>query len=163
MPSAGSGLEPAPTVSVTSAPLREVEGADVLAVGFRSVDGAFVVGDQADDAAALLPATVADVLTRSRARGTVGEVLEVPVYGDESPVTSVLLVGLGNGTAADVRRGGAALARKVRGRTHIAVALGADCLGGDPPAERGGQRFSSSVLRPRGPRRSTGSRRRRRP
>jgi leucyl aminopeptidase len=73
---------------------------------------------------------VGDVLSRARARGAAGEVVEVPVYADEGP-DAVLLVGLGAGTASDLRRAGAALARRVRGRTHLALSLGADCLGGE--------------------------------
>ncbi len=116
------------------------------AIGFRSVDGDLLVGDQAGDAADLLPGPVADVLTRSRARGAVGEVLEVPVWADDSarPGT-VLLVGLGAGTAADLRRAGAALARRTRGRSHLAVALGADCLGGDLVAAQ--EREDAAALR----------------
>jgi leucyl aminopeptidase len=110
--------------------LTDVPDADVWAVGFRSVDDQLVLGAQSDAVADLLPAPAQEVLARAKARGAVGEVVEVPLYDSESPV-SVLLVGLGAGTATDLRRAGAALARRVRGRSHLAVSLGADCLGGD--------------------------------
>ena len=138
VPSPGADLDGAPTVAVFSGTLREVVGADVWAIGFRSVDGETVVGSQAADAADLLAAPVADVL--SRARGAVGEVVEVPVHardgaerpdGPDGRPGSVLLVGLGGGTPAELRKAGAALTRRVRGRSHLAVSLGADCVGGD--------------------------------
>jgi len=110
--------------------VSEVAGADVVAVGYRFVDDELVLGEQADVVADLLPAPAADVLARAQARGVVGEVVEVPRYDADGP-GAVLLVGLGSGSATDLRRVGATLARRVRGRTHLAVALGADALGGD--------------------------------
>ena len=119
--------------------LVDVSGADVWAVGFRLPaeqpgDGP-VLGAQADLLADVLPAPVDQVLSRAKARGTAGELVEVPVYAEGGP-GAVLLVGLGAGSPADLRRAGAALARRARGRSHLAVAVGADCLGGDLlPAE----------------------------
>ena len=121
--------------SSTLADLGAGTAPDVLAVGYRCVDDAVVLGDQADLLTDLLPAPVADVLARAQAKGSVGEVVEVPLYADGGP-SVVLLVALGTGAPTDLRRAGAVLARRTRGREHLALAVGADCLGGDlVPAE----------------------------
>ncbi len=134
VPSSGADFSAAPPVAVTSSTLPDAS-AEVWAVGFRSVDDTYLLGDQADLVADLLGAPLERALRRLDARGSVGEVLEVPVLAEDGPA-SVLLVGLGRGTATDLRRAAASLARRVRGRTHVAVAIGADCLDGDlVPAE----------------------------
>ena len=97
---------------------------DVLALPVVPGDGSAAVGRGADaldglgvDAGALLAAR--------EATGKAGEVVEVPVARDG--VSAVLLVGVGDGTPAALRKAGAAVARKAgNGRTIATTVVGSD-------------------------------------
>ena len=64
----------------------------------------------------------AAVLVRESAKGKAGEVVGLPVTGDGG-LERVLLAGTGSGTPDDLRRTGAALARKAKGSASLAVDL----------------------------------------
>jgi leucyl aminopeptidase len=70
-----------------------------------------------------------DFLENSRATGRAGEVTALPVLSTASLVnpamTMVLFVGVGDGTPADLRRAGAALARHTKGHRSVASSLAA--------------------------------------
>jgi leucyl aminopeptidase len=66
------------------------------------------------------------LLDFAAAKGTAGEVTEHVVTADGRPL-QVLLIGLGGGTAGDLRRAGAALGRRTRGRNRVATSLTALC------------------------------------
>ncbi|MCW2681496.1 MAG: Leucyl aminopeptidase [Frankiales bacterium] len=76
-----------------------------------------------DDGSARLPGTPADdftdLLEREQAKGSPGEVVAVP----SSSPTRLLLVGTGAGTPTDLRKAGAALARKAKDAEGLAVDL----------------------------------------
>ncbi len=95
---------PLPTVVLAA----ELPGADALAVPTVGQDGS----------ARLIGAVPVDV-TRllADAKGSVGEVVSVP--GE----ATLLLVGTGDGTAADLRKAGAALARKAKDSARLALDL----------------------------------------
>ncbi|WP_299052215.1 M17 family metallopeptidase [uncultured Nocardioides sp.] len=108
--------------------------ADVLAVPVLAAagdDGSVTLGPGADAAFAALgldPFTLRDV---DRATGRAGEVVALPLLGGEerpglrSGATHLLLVGVGDGSARDVRRAGAALAKRCRDRDTVATTLAA--------------------------------------
>lgn len=71
---------------------------------------------------------LADELAVEKATGRAGEIIEFAVSAEQSPIERLLLVGIGSGSAADLRKAGAALGRRVRGRSEgliTAVAHGA--------------------------------------
>ncbi|MEV4368521.1 leucyl aminopeptidase [Nonomuraea sp. NPDC049637] len=63
---------------------------------------------------------VADLLAHYEAKGEAGEIVEVPV-ARAGGVGRVLLYGVGDGSPRALRRAGAALARKVKGRDTLTV------------------------------------------
>jgi leucyl aminopeptidase len=69
----------------------------------------------------LLPVEVAELLAYHKAKGEAGELIAVPVRLDTG-MAEVLLYGAGDGSAATLRRVGAALARRAKGRAALAVA-----------------------------------------
>ncbi|PSL01859.1 leucyl aminopeptidase [Haloactinopolyspora alba] len=95
------------------------------------------VGTGADEVASALGLDLPLILDRENAKGEPGEIVSVPVYAagrgaasvdGEVDVTRVLLVGVGDGTAASFRRAGAAVARAAKGveRLGSTVTAGAD-------------------------------------
>ena len=81
----------------------------------------------ADDGAeprllATSPVELDGLLARERAKAEAGEVVAVPVPGD-GPLERVLLVGTGAAAPGDLRKAGAALARKAKSSASLAVDL----------------------------------------
>lgn len=62
-------------------------------------------------------------LTRVKATGKAGEVIVLDVEGDDGSVEQLVVVGLGTGSADDVRRAGAAAARRTSGHAGVVCAL----------------------------------------
>jgi leucyl aminopeptidase len=90
--------------------------AAVLAVPTRSSDQAVaVLGDPG------LP-DAPGLLAREKAKGDAGEVVAAPQPGD-GPLERVLLLGVGDGSPAALRKAGAAAARRARSSTSLAVDL----------------------------------------
>ncbi|MDL4817710.1 leucyl aminopeptidase family protein [Actinomadura opuntiae] len=101
------------TVTATAADLA----AEAVAVPVRQ-------GPVAPDAevAASLPFTLDELLALHKAKGEPGEIVAAPVrVGDR--VRELLLYGVGEASPADLRRAGAALARRGRGRTALAAGV----------------------------------------
>ncbi|MGW4424181.1 leucyl aminopeptidase family protein [Streptosporangium sp. NPDC004631] len=69
-----------------------------------------------------LPLPTAELLAHYEAKGEAGEIVEVPVAVGEA-VGRVLLYGIGDGSAAALRKAGAAVARRGSGRDAIRVVL----------------------------------------
>lgn len=142
-------------VTLTADPLTTGD-AEVLATAVCPVDGAAVVAD--DVTAALDSAydvSLRSVLERAGAKGKPGEVTEVAVPAGRSPVTRILLVGIGDGSPLALRRAGAALARAAR-TDHLAtdIARGADADGLRAHLEGlllGTYRFTRKSTAPDGP------------
>ncbi|SDT07009.1 leucyl aminopeptidase [Nocardioides scoriae] len=135
---------PPPDFSLSEHPVSQVEGARVVALAvLPATDGpdgpesgpesgvGVQVGpggtelDEALDGPDLL-----DVLEAAGASGEAGEVTELPgarrgdAAADQSPLR-VLLVGVGDATPGDLRRAGAALARRVRDVEEVASSVAA--------------------------------------
>ncbi|GAA2164764.1 leucyl aminopeptidase [Actinomadura napierensis] len=97
-------------------------GAEAVAVPVRS-------GPVAPDAevAASLPFTLDELLALHNAKGEAGEIVAAPVrVGDR--VRELLLYGVGEASPADLRKAGAALARRGRGRAALVAGVPAGDL-----------------------------------
>jgi len=94
-------------LEVTTGPL--IGAGDVLAVPVAPADGTCALGRGAD-ALAGLGVDADAVLAAKEASGGAGEVIEIPVARDG--VGLVLLVGVGDGSPAALRKAGAAVARR---------------------------------------------------
>jgi leucyl aminopeptidase len=92
----------------------------------RHEDGAAVVGAGAD-ALAGLGVDAAAVLTARKSKGEPGEVVDVPVA--RNGVDSVLLVGVGDGSPAALRKAAAAMIRRARPAASLATTLVAEADG----------------------------------
>ena len=101
------------TVSQTAADL----GAEAVAVPVRTGPAA-----PAAEVAEGLPCTLDELLALHRAKGEPGEITATQVrVGDQ--VRELLLYGVGEAAPADLRRAGAALARRGRGRTALVAGV----------------------------------------
>ncbi|MER7542323.1 leucyl aminopeptidase [Actinomadura sp.] len=101
------------TVSQTAADL----GAEAMAVPVRTGPVA-----PAAEAAAGLPFTLDELLELHEAKGEPGEITATQVrVGDR--IRELLLYGVGDAAPADLRRAGAALARRGRGRTALVAGV----------------------------------------
>ena len=91
----------------------------VVALATAAVDGvATLLGELV-----VLPDTdVTALLARESAKGGAGELVAVPVL-DGGPPERILLLGTGDGSAAALRRAGAAVARRAKGSASLAVDL----------------------------------------
>ncbi|WP_329519658.1 leucyl aminopeptidase family protein [Spirillospora sp. NBC_01491] len=97
-------------------------GAEVVAVPVRSGPVA-----PAAEIAGALPFTLDELLTLNRAKGEPGEIVSSPVrVGDR--VRELLLYGVGEATPADLRKAGAALARRGKGRSGLVAGVPAGDL-----------------------------------
>ncbi|MCO5992567.1 leucyl aminopeptidase [Actinoallomurus rhizosphaericola] len=111
-----------------STQLRTVHGtirdiattAEVVAVPVRS--GPELDPLYADEVAGVFPLGATDLLAHEEAKGGPGELVGAPCrLGDG--ITDLLLYGVGDGSPAALRRAGAAVARRGRGRAGVAVAV----------------------------------------
>jgi len=114
---------------LSDAPPTGVVGADVVAIPVLvEVDGV-TLGPGAAELFDELDLDVFALLEQAEATGKPGEVVEHPVLSgsglSNASLRSVLFVGIGEGTPADLRRAGAALARRTRGRQTLATSTAA--------------------------------------
>ena len=101
------------TVSQTAVEL----GAEAVAVPVRSGPVA-----PAAEVAAGLPFTLDELLALHKAKGEPGEIVSVPVRLGEQ-VRELLLYGVGEASPADLRKAGATLARRGRGRAVLVAGV----------------------------------------
>lgn len=143
MPSTTSTRITVPPTSVIADVRRVLDlGAAVVALPLVPSDGDDPprVGAGGDEVTAATGLDLSAVIAREDATGKAGTVVTVPVArrheSDDDPdddrenddpddvgVTVVHLVGVGDSTAADLRRAGAALARAVRGSDRVATTI----------------------------------------
>jgi leucyl aminopeptidase len=108
--------------------LRAVEGslrdiattAEVVAVPVRS--GPVIDPAHSDGLAGLFALGAADLLAHEEATGEPGEVVSAPFRVGDG-ITELLLFGVGDGSPAALRKAGAALGRRARGRANAVVAV----------------------------------------
>jgi leucyl aminopeptidase len=98
-------------------------GAEVLAVPVRSGAEA-----PAAEIASFLPFTLTELLTLHDAKGEPGEIIATPIRLGEQ-VRELLLYGVGDASPEALRRAGAALARRGRGRTAMVAGVPSGDIG----------------------------------
>jgi leucyl aminopeptidase len=116
----------ASTVTVGESLGSSWHAADIVAVGVAAASGggsAPVPSDAARLAAERYEVDLDAVTAAERVAGRAGEVVRVPVQAPDGLPARLLLVGTGAGSATDLRRAGAALARAVRGRDRVLTSL----------------------------------------
>ena len=122
-----------PQVALTDVAPSSVVGVDVVAVPVILEPGGPTLGPGAAELVDELGEDLFALLESASSTGKVGEVVERVVL-DTSGLSNpdlrlVLLVGVGSGSTDDLRRAGAVIARRVRGRVSVATSLGS--LGDD--------------------------------
>ncbi|MGA8248594.1 MAG: leucyl aminopeptidase family protein [Nocardioides sp.] len=130
MPATTATLPPQvspPAFALSGLPPHELAGVEVVAYPFTTYDGVPVLDPGADAAGEALGVDLFSVLEGERAEGKGGEVVRVPVGGAPGNPTLrlVLLVGLGEESARDFRRAGAAVARATFDRDTVATTIAA--------------------------------------
>ncbi len=126
MPAATSTLPPQvspPAFALSGLQPHALSGVEVLALPFTRHDDAPVLGEEARAAGEALGIDLLEILESARARGRPGEVVTVPVAGHGPRL--LLLVGLGDETAAHFRRAGAAVGRATFDRESVATSIAA--------------------------------------
>ncbi len=113
-----------PDVSLAAGRITDVSGADVLALPILpGDDGPVAAAPGAAEVARDLGIDLATVLSREQVKGDAGDVLVVPVATADSTVAQLVLVGVGDRSTLAYRRAGAALARRVKTRAHVATTV----------------------------------------
>jgi leucyl aminopeptidase len=118
-----------PDVALSDVPPSGVVGAEVVAIPVLPGDDGVSLGPGAAELLDELDVDFFALLEHHKATGKAGEVTEYVVL-DRSGLTNdnlrvVLLVGVGNATGADLRKAGAALARRARGQSTVSTSLAA--------------------------------------
>jgi leucyl aminopeptidase len=120
-----------PQVALSDVAPSAVVGADVVAVPVLAGTGEDgpSLGPGAAELLDELPEDLFALLELHRATGAAGEIVDRAVLDPSGlsnhSLTEVLLVGVGEGTPAELRRAGAALARRTKGRSTVATSLAA--------------------------------------
>jgi leucyl aminopeptidase len=127
---------PVPSLTLSSAPVTEIDGADTVAVPVAPDERGGQPGPGAAETAEAFGIDLAGLLAAEKAKGEPGEVVSVPVTGradgGDTAVRRLLAVGVGDGSPGALRRAGAAAARRAKGcsllATPIVESAGADEL-----------------------------------
>jgi leucyl aminopeptidase len=139
-----------PYVETSPEPLADVAGAAVLAVPVRpGSDGGVRLGAGCAEVEQAYGVDLTALAAARKLSGRPGEtVLHLLAAGTPARSRELLLVGIGAGTAADLRRAGAATGRAARGRGPVATTVAAEAgTGDDSPAGAGGvQAFVEGIL-----------------
>jgi leucyl aminopeptidase len=98
-----------------------LDGVDVIAVGVGLSTGP---GPGARQLATAYGVDLDRVIAAEKVSGKIGTIVRVPVLAESGLPSRFLLVGTGDGSPAELRRAGAALARAARGRQHLMTTLG---------------------------------------
>jgi leucyl aminopeptidase len=120
-----------PQVALSDVAPSAVVGADVVAIPVLTGTGEDgpSLGPGAAELLDELPEDLFALLELHRATGAAGEIVDRAVLDTSGlsnhSLTEVLLVGVGEGTPAELRRAGAALARRTKGRSTVATSLAA--------------------------------------
>jgi leucyl aminopeptidase len=118
-----------PQVALSEVAPSAVVGADVVAVPVLRDETGMSLGPGAAELLDELGEDLFALLELCDATGEAGEIVERAVLDtsrlSNEDLTLVLLVGIGAGTPAELRRAGAALARRTRGKATVATSLAA--------------------------------------
>ena len=120
-----------PQVALSDVAPSAVIGADVVAIPVLAGDDGVTLGPGAAELLDELDGDLFALLDTFSATGKAGEIVEQAVL-DTSGLSNpdlrlLLLVGVGTGTTDELRRAGAALARRTKGRQCVATSLSALC------------------------------------
>ncbi len=116
--------DPAPPgIAIGTPSGLEAADASLLAVGYTGANGSYVLSRQAADALQAAEVDAFDMLDRANASGAAGDIQLHPV--PSTPRRHVVLVGLGDETARDYRRAGAALVRRLKAGQVASTSIGA--------------------------------------
>ncbi len=115
-----------PQFTLSDAAPSRLVGAGIVAVAVLPGPDGVALGPGAAELADDLGIDLLAVLGSSEATGATGEVTELPVAGTAgSPLSKVLLVGVGDATTTDLRRAGATLARRTTNAGTVASSVSA--------------------------------------
>ncbi|HET6627389.1 MAG TPA: leucyl aminopeptidase [Nocardioidaceae bacterium] len=118
-----------PQIALSDAPPTGVVGADVVAIPLLPDDDTVSLGPGSAELLDELDLDVFALLEQAEATGRAGELVVHPVLSAEGlsnpSLRSVIFVGVGEGTPADLRRAGAALARRTKGKQTLATSVAA--------------------------------------
>jgi leucyl aminopeptidase len=118
-----------PDVALSEVPPSGVVGAEVVALPVLPGDDGVSLGPGAAELLDELDADLFGLLEHHKATGKAGEVTEFVVL-DRTGLTNdhlrvVLLVGIGAGTNGELRKAGAAMARRAKGNSTVSTSLAA--------------------------------------
>jgi leucyl aminopeptidase len=115
-----------PSLTIVRDDLAQTD-ADVVAVPMRAGSDSAVLDVAAERLSAAygleLPTYLARASGNGRAKGRLGEIVVVPLPGGPTGPAELLVVGVGDGSPAELRKAGAAIARRSKGRATLAAAL----------------------------------------
>jgi leucyl aminopeptidase len=107
-----------PRIDLVTGQAPLLDSADVLAVPIAPGSGSVTAGSGLREVARALDLDLLAAAAREKAKASAGEIVAVPVSGHPT-VQQVLLVGVGSAGPTELRRAGAAVARRVRERSRL--------------------------------------------
>ncbi len=118
-----------PQIALSSAAPTGVVGADLVALPLLTDEDGPTLGPGVAELLDELELDVFALLEHHKVTGKTGEVVEHPVLSSEGlandSLRSVMFVGIGQGGPDDLRKAGAALARRAKGKETVATSLAA--------------------------------------
>jgi leucyl aminopeptidase len=115
-----------PSLTLVREDIAEAD-ADVVAVPMRAGSESAILDGAAERLGAAYDLELPAYLTRASGNGPVkgrpGEIVAVPLPAGPTGPAELLVVGIGEGSAAELRKAGAAIARRAKGRATLAAAL----------------------------------------
>ncbi len=118
-----------PQIALSEVPPSGVLGADVVAIPVLRDEDGVALGPGAAELLDELHVDAFALLEHAEATGKAGEIVEHVVLSSEglsnAGLTCVLFTGVGDGTSADLRKAGAALARRTKGKETLATSVAA--------------------------------------
>jgi leucyl aminopeptidase len=118
-----------PQIALSDAPPTGVVGADVVAIPLLTDEDGVALGPGSAELLDELDLDVFALLEQAEAKAAAGELVSYPVLSTEglsnTDLRLILFTGIGAGTPADLRRAGAALARRTKGKQTLATSVAA--------------------------------------
>lgn len=115
-----------PSITLVSDDLAGAE-ADVVAVAMRAGDNGAELDRVAEAVGAAYSLRIPDYLARANGSGQVmgqpGEIVSIPLPTGADGPAELILVGVGDGSPSALRKSGAAVARRAKGRARLAAAV----------------------------------------
>jgi leucyl aminopeptidase len=126
------------------------------AVAVPVLPGPVIDPAYADGLAGIFPLGAADLLAHEEAKGAPGEIVSAPFRMGDG-ITELLFFGVGDGSPSALRRAGATLARRVRGRAKVAACAPSEMAGDAAAAFAEGLLLGSYGFRADGPPKQPGA------